>query len=127
MVFSEPTLSEPTLLQLKIKLKKEKDINIMNQIQLMIHKKIEDSRDRWWFKKKFFEEVEYDSSSESSVDLENEINKPRSLDRFLLDAEIINNYSKHIDKPYVLGNNKPINNKPINKKNNNLGRRKNIV
>ena len=120
-------LSEPTLLQLKIKLKKEKDINIMNQIQLMIYKKIEDSRDRWWFKKKFFEEVEYDSSSESSVDLENEINKPRSLDRFLLDAEIINNYSKHIDKPYVLGNNKPINNKPINKKNNNLGRRKNIV
>jgi hypothetical protein len=111
---------EPTLLELKIKLKKEKDINIMNMIQSKIDKKIDDSRDRWWFRKKFFEELAYTSSDESE-DLNEELNKPRSMDRFLLDSEIINNYSKHIDKPYVI--NQGENKKNINK----LGQRKNII
>ena len=107
--------SEPTLLQLKIKLKKEKDISIMNLIQTKIDKKIIESRDRWWFKKKFFEELVYSSEEESS-DLNEEMNKPRSIDRILLDSEILNNYSTHIDKPYVIT--------PTNKK---LGSRKNIL
>ena len=107
--------SEPTLLQLKIKLKKEKDISIMNLIQTKIDKKIIESRDRWWFKKKFFEELVYTSSEEESEDLNEEMNKPRSIDRILLDSEILNNYSTHIDKPYVIT--------PNNKK---LGYRKNI-
>jgi hypothetical protein len=113
-------LIEPTLLELKIKLKKEKDINIMNMIQSKIDKKIEESRDRWWFRKKFFEELAYTSSDESE-DLNEELNKPRSLDRFLLDSEIINNYSKHIDKPYVMSHtHKEKNNKK-------LGKRKDII
>jgi len=111
------SLTEPTLLELKIKLKKEKDINIMNIIQKMIDKKIDESRDRWWFRKKFFEELAYESSEESSDNLNDELNKPRSMDRFLLDAEIINNYSKHIDKPYVMNH----------KNNKKLGKRKNII
>jgi hypothetical protein len=130
------SIIEPTLLQLKIKLKKEKDINIMNMIQLKIDKKIEESRDRWWFRKKFFEELAYESTDESIEDLNVELNRPRSMDRFLLDSEIINNYSKHIDKPYVMNNNN--NNKNKDKKNkersklvtnqiNNLGKRKNII
>jgi len=98
------SLINQTLLQLKIKLKKEKDINIMNMIQGKIDQKIEDSRDRWWFRKKFFEELAYTSSDESDG-LNEELNRPRSIDRFLLDSEIINNYSKHIDKPYVMNNN----------------------
>ena len=109
------SITDPTLLQLKIKLKKEKDINIMNMIQSKIDKKIVDSRDRWWFRKKFFEELVYESSEESD-DLNDELNKPRSIDRILLDSEILNNYSKHIDKPYVIT--------PPNKK---LGSRKNII
>jgi hypothetical protein len=107
--------TEPTLLELKIKFKKEKDINILNMIQKKIDKKINESRDRWWFKKKFFEELEYTTSDESN-NLEKELNRPRSIDRFLLDSKIINNYSKHIDKPYVINQNN-------NKK---LGSRKNI-
>jgi len=114
---------EPTLLELKIKLKKEKDINILNMIQEKIDKKIDESRDRWWFRKKFFEELAYESSEDSSEDLNEELNKPRSLDRFLLDSEIINNYSKHIDKPYVMNNDKQIK----QKNRNNLGKRKNII
>jgi hypothetical protein len=118
-------LTEPTLLELKIKLKKEKDINIMTKIQNLIDKKIDDSRDRWWFRKKFFEELAYESSDNSSSDLNDELNKPRSMDRFLLDSEIINNYSKHIDKPYVMNDN---NKNKKNKKNiNKLGQRKNII
>ena len=123
-------LTEPTLLELKNKLKKEKDINIMTKIQNLIDKKIDDSRDRWWFRKKFFEELAYESSDNSSSDLNDELNKPRSMDRFLLDSEIINNYSKHIDKPYVMNDNNN-NNKNKNKKNKNninkLGQRKNII
>lgn len=122
-------LIEPTLLELKIKLKKEKDINIISKIQKLIDKKIEDTRDRWWFKKKFFEELAYTSSDDSSEDLNEELNKPRSIDRFLLDSEIINNYSKHIDKPYVINDNKKkiskINHK--NKESNSLGMRKDII
>ena len=131
---------ELTLLELKIKLKKEKDINIMNIIQSKIDKKIDESRDRWWFRKKFFEELAYESSDSSEEDLNVELNRPRSMDRFLLDAEIINNYSKHIDKPYVMNDSKSIKqksnyikngvvNREINKTNeiNNLGKRKNII
>ena len=114
-------LTEPTLLELKIKLKKEKDINIMNMIQSKIDKKIDDSRDRWWFRKKFFEELAYESSDNSSSDLNDELNKPRSMDRFLLDSEIINNYSKHIDKPYVMSHTHK------DKNNKKLGQRKNII
>ena len=55
------------------------------------------------------------SSEEESEDLNEEMNKPRSIDRILLDSEILNNYSTHIDKPYVIT--------PTNKK---LGSRKNI-
>lgn len=145
-------LLEPTLLELKIKLKKEKDINIMNKIQSMIEKKIDESRDRWWFRKKFFEELAYESTDESEEILNDELNRPRSMDRFLLDAEIINNYSKHIDKPYVINdsksitkqknkqNSKQIRNGVVNRetnvvnretnktnKTNNLGKRKNII
>ena len=128
--------SIPTLLELKIKLKKEKDINIMNKIQIMIEKKIDESRDRWWFRKKFFEELAYESSDSSEEDLNVELNRPRSMDRFLLDSEIINNYSKHIDKPYVMNNNDNKKKKNKNKSNsenkanreiNNLGRRNNII
>ena len=115
------SLTEPTLLELKMKLKKEKDINILTMIQKMIDKKIEESRDRWWFRNKFFEELAYESSEETIDDLNEELNKPRSMDRFILDSEIINNYSKHIDKPYVLNHNKQI------KQKNNLGKRKNII
>jgi hypothetical protein len=107
--------SEPTLLQLKIKLRKEKDIVILNMIQTKIDKKITDSRDRWWFKKKFFEELVYTSSEEELENLNEELNRPRTIDRILLDSEILNNYSTHIDKPYVIT--------PTNKK---LGSRKNI-
>lgn len=132
------SLSDPSLLELKIKLKKEKDINMMNMIQGKIDKKIEESRDRWWFRKKFFEELAFESSDESEEDLNVELNRPRSMDRFLLDSEIINNYSKHIDKPYVMNHNKPIKqNKQIKKEKeksklvtnqiNNLGKRKNII
>jgi hypothetical protein len=103
---------EQTLLQLKIKLRKEKDINIMTKIQEKIDKKIDESRDRWWFKKKFFEHIEFTSDDESDDPIENELAKPRSMDRFLLDTTIINNYSSHIDKPYVINNQ----NKKIGKK-----------
>lgn len=120
---------EPTLLELKIKLKKEKDINVMNMIQEKIDKKIDESRDRWWFRKKFFEELAYESSDEAEEDLNEELNKPRSMDRFLLDSEIINNYSKHIDKPYVINDSKSIKQRKQNTKLDfpNLGRRKNII
>ena len=126
-------ITQSTLLELKIKLKKEKDINIISKIQKLIDKKIDDSRDRWWFKKKFFEELAYTSSDESE-DLNEGLNKPRSIDRFLLDSEIIDNYSKHIDKPYVIN---PVNNNKskINKQKNTtintiinkLGKRKDII
>lgn len=123
---------EPTLLELKIKLKKEKDINVMNMIQEKIDKKIDESRDRWWFRKKFFEELAYESSDSSEQELNVELNKPRSIDRFLLDSEIINNYSKHIDKPYVINDRKSIKQKSkhIKKQTDdiiNLGKRKNII
>lgn len=121
------SLIEPSLLELKIKLKKEKDINILNMIQSKIDKKIEESRDRWWFRKKFFEELAFETSDESE-DLNEELNKPRSIDRFLLDSEIINNYSKHIDKPYVTTDNKNKQSKQKKDKDiNKLGQRKNII
>jgi hypothetical protein len=136
------SITDPTLLQLKIKLKKEKDINIMNKIQIMIDQKIDDSRDRWWFRKKFFEELAYESTDESE-NLNDELNKPRSIDRFLLDSEIIDNYSKHIDKPYAMNDNTNKQTKQNNKQTkqnnkqrkqsiqnnqiNNLGKRKDII
>ena len=102
-----------SLLELKNKLKKEKDLIVLKQIQLEIDEQIIESRDKWWFNTNCFNKSKSNSNSNSNSNNLDFVSVTSTLER-LLDPIIINNYSNHIDKPYIIT------------KNNTLGKRKNI-